>query len=76
MLQSLNLPAISILAPAYNEGLNIVENVRSLLTINYPAFEIVIINDGSKDDSLRKLIEEYELEKKIFCIIVSFLPRL
>ncbi|MFN4764172.1 glycosyltransferase family 2 protein [Gillisia sp. Q332] len=64
MLQSLNLPAISILAPAYNEGLNIVENVRSLLTINYPSFEIVIINDGSKDDSLKKLIEEYELEKR------------
>ena len=64
MLQSLNLPAISILAPAYNEGLNIVENVRSLLTINYPSVEIVIINDGSKDDSLNKLIEEYELEKR------------
>jgi hypothetical protein len=64
MLQSLNLPAISILAPAYNEGLNIVENVRSLLTINYPSFEIVIINDGSKDDSLNKLIMEYELEKR------------
>jgi hypothetical protein len=64
MLQSLNLPAISILAPAYNEGLNIVENVRSLLTINYPSFEIVIINDGSTDDSLKKLIAEYELEKR------------
>ncbi|MCF4102748.1 glycosyltransferase [Gillisia sp. M10.2A] len=62
LLQSLNLPAISILAPAFNEGLNIVENVRSLLTINYPSFEIVIINDGSSDDSLAKLIEEYELE--------------
>ncbi len=73
MLQSLNLPAISILAPAYNEGLNIVENVRSLLTINYPSVEIVIINDGSKDDSLNKLIEEYELEKKDV-LYHSFIP--
>ena len=73
MLQSLNLPAISILAPAYNEGLNIVENVRSLLTINYPSVEIVIINDGSKDDSLNKLIEEYELEKRDV-LYHSFIP--
>ncbi|WP_034920813.1 glycosyltransferase family 2 protein [Gillisia sp. CAL575] len=64
LLQSLNLPAISILAPAFNEGLNIVENVRSLLTINYPSFEIVIINDGSSDNSMELLFAEYELEKK------------
>lgn len=64
LLQSLNLPAISILAPAFNEGLNIVENVRSLLTINYPSFEIVIINDGSSDNSMQLLIDAYELEKR------------
>ncbi|MCL6218848.1 glycosyltransferase family 2 protein [Zunongwangia pacifica] len=64
LLQASELPPVSILAPAYNEGLNIVENVRSLLTINYPSFEIVIINDGSKDDSLERLIEEYDLEKQ------------
>jgi len=64
LLQSLNLPAISILAPAFNEGLNIVENVRSLLTINYPSFEIVIINDGSSDNSLELLTKEYDLVPK------------
>ncbi len=64
LLQSLNLPAISILAPAFNEGLNIVENVRSLLTINYPSFEIVIINDGSSDNSMQLLTDAYELEKR------------
>ena len=64
LLQASELPPVSILAPAYNEGLNIVENVRSLLTINYPSFEIVIINDGSKDDTMERLIEEYDLEKQ------------
>ncbi|ADF52621.1 MAG: glycosyltransferase family 2 protein [Zunongwangia sp.] len=64
LLQASELPPVSILAPAYNEGLNIVENVRSLLTINYPSFEIVIINDGSKDDTMQRLIEEYDLEKQ------------
>lgn len=57
------LPAVSLLAPAYNEGKNIVDNVRSLLTLHYPSYEVVIINDGSKDDTLKLLIEAYELEK-------------
>ncbi|WP_318312834.1 glycosyltransferase family 2 protein [Flagellimonas crocea] len=63
LLQSTNLPSISILAPAYNEEANIVENVRSLLTVNYPSCEIVIINDGSKDGTLEKLIESFHLVK-------------
>ncbi len=55
-------PSISILAPAYNEGANIIENVRSLLNIHYNNVELIVINDGSQDDSLQKLIEAYEME--------------
>ena len=65
---SIHAPTVSILAPAYNEGLNIVENVRSLLSIYYTNLEVIIINDGSKDDSLAKLIEAYDLEKIDFFI--------
>jgi cellulose synthase/poly-beta-1,6-N-acetylglucosamine synthase-like glycosyltransferase len=54
-------PSLSILAPAYNEAATIVENVRSLLNIYYNHFEVIIINDGSKDDSLQKLIDVYDL---------------
>lgn len=61
LLQSSNLPQISILAPAYNEAANISENVRSLLTVNYPSYEIVIINDGSKDSTLETLISDFDL---------------
>ncbi|WP_456868250.1 glycosyltransferase family 2 protein [Galbibacter sp. BG1] len=61
LLQSTSLPSISILAPAYNEEANIVENIRSLLTINYPSYEIVIINDGSKDGTLERLIKNFHL---------------
>lgn len=57
-----NAPVFSLLAPAYNEGMTIVENVRSLLSLYYHNLEIIIINDGSKDDSMQKLIEAYELE--------------
>lgn len=56
-------PSVSILAPAYNEAANIIANVRSLLAIYYSNMEVIILNDGSKDDSLEKLIEAYNLEK-------------
>lgn len=61
-------PSISILAPAYNEGANIIENVRSLLSINYNNLELIIINDGSKDDSLQRLIAAYDLYKTDFFV--------
>ncbi|SDR65016.1 glycosyltransferase family 2 protein [Christiangramia echinicola] len=66
LLQSSKLPSISVLAPAYNEEANVVENVRSLLTLNYPSYEIVIINDGSKDETLQQLINTFDLVKKDF----------
>jgi len=55
-------PSISILAPAFNEGKTIIENVRALLSLYYSDFEVIVINDGSKDDTLQKLIKEYDLE--------------
>jgi cellulose synthase/poly-beta-1,6-N-acetylglucosamine synthase-like glycosyltransferase len=61
ILSSTFSPSISIIAPAYNESLNIVENVRSLLSSHYVNYDVLIINDGSKDDSLDKLIKAYDL---------------
>lgn len=62
LASSEHAPSLSILAPAYNEAATIVENVRSLLNIYYNHFEVIIINDGSKDDSLQKLLDVYDLE--------------
>ncbi|CAM1366378.1 conserved membrane hypothetical protein [Tenacibaculum sediminilitoris] len=56
-------PSISVIAPAYNESLNIVENIRSLLSLHYVDYEVIVVNDGSVDDSLEKLIKAYQLEK-------------
>lgn len=61
LLSSPLAPGISVLAPAFNEGMTIIFNVRSLLTLNYPKYEIIIINDGSTDNSLEQLINEFEL---------------
>ena len=46
------LKPVSILAPAYNEELTVVDNIRSLLNLNYPLFEVILINDGSQDGTL------------------------
>lgn len=59
--QSSLAPGISVIAPAFNEGVTIIMNVRSLLTLNYPEFEVIIVNDGSTDDTLEKLINEFEM---------------
>lgn len=57
------LPSISVVAPAYNEASTIIENINCLLSLKYPDFEVVIINDGSKDDTLRKIISYFNLIK-------------
>ncbi|MEO7049792.1 MAG: glycosyltransferase, partial [Ferruginibacter sp.] len=63
LASSTHLPGISVIAPAYNEAANIVANVRSMLSIHYNTLELIIINDGSKDDSLQRLIKAYDLYK-------------
>lgn len=57
------IPGVSIVAPAYNEEKTIVDNVKSLLDQDYPMFEVVIVNDGSKDQTLQKLITEFAMVK-------------
>lgn len=54
---------ISILAPAYNEESTVVASVRSLLQLQFPNYEVIVINDGSKDRTMEVLIEHFKLEK-------------
>lgn len=54
---------ISILVPAYNEEKTILESTKSFLSLNYEKYEVIISNDGSKDQTLEKLIEAYHLVK-------------
>ncbi|MFC4350343.1 glycosyltransferase family 2 protein [Fodinicurvata halophila] len=55
-------PPIALLVPAHNEQETVVENVNSLLSLQYPTFEVLVINDGSKDETLQRLIETFGLE--------------
>ncbi len=54
---------ISVVVPAYNEEATIIDNITSLLELNYPEFEIIVVNDGSKDKTLAKVIEHFKLRK-------------
>lgn len=55
-------PPISLLVPAYNEEKSIVDSLRSMLALNYPDFEVIAINDGSKDATLAAMIGGLGLE--------------
>ncbi len=66
IIKSNHIPGVSVIAPAFNEGATVVYNVKSLLSLTYPKFEIVLVNDGSTDDTLQKLIKEFDLIKVDF----------
>ena len=53
---------VSVIAPAFNEELSIVDSVKSLLSLEYPHHEVIVVNDGSKDDTLGALIRGFDME--------------
>jgi len=56
-----NMIPISLLVPAYNESATIVDNVSNLLSLDFPEYEVIVINDGSKDNTLDLLKEAFGL---------------
>ena len=56
-------PKISIIAPAFNESKTIIDNVRTLLSLYYNNFEVILVNDGSTDNTFEKIEKEYDLTK-------------
>ncbi|MDR6945347.1 glycosyltransferase [Mucilaginibacter pocheonensis] len=54
------LPPVSIIVPAYNEEVNAVATIQSLLKTEYPSFEIIFVDDGSKDKTFEVVTAAYE----------------
>ena len=52
---------VSVIVPAYNEALVISDSIRALLNLHYPEFEIIVVNDGSSDETLATLKEDFKL---------------
>jgi cellulose synthase/poly-beta-1,6-N-acetylglucosamine synthase-like glycosyltransferase len=56
-------PGIALVVPAYNEAATIEESVQSMLSLNYPELEVVVVNDGSTDETLARLTDRFALEE-------------
>lgn len=61
VLRSPATPPISVIVAAYNEEATISESLRGLLLLDYPQYEVVVVNDGSKDDTLPAAMSAFNL---------------
>src|SRR5437016_3760191 len=61
LMQSDALPPITILVPAYNEQKTIEASVTAILTLHYRNYEVVVVNDESKDETLEALRHAFDL---------------
>src|SRR5205085_2926533 len=48
-------PLVSVIVPAYNEEVNAVSSLQNLLQTDYPNFEIIFVDDGSRDNTYEKV---------------------
>ncbi len=55
------IPDITIIVPAYNEEKVITESVKALLDLDYPRLEVLVVNDGSKDETMKRLKKDFKL---------------
>src|SRR3954468_3010716 len=53
---------VSVIAPAYNEEVCVSACVQSLLALDYPEYEVIVVNDGSTDGTLQRLIADFDLQ--------------
>ena len=62
-MRSRAAPPISVIVPAYNEGATIRDNVMALLSLQYPDLRIIVVNDGSSDDTAERMLREFDMVK-------------
>lgn len=60
-----NAPPVSVIVPAYNEEVNAVSSLQNLLKTDYPNYNIVFVDDGSKDDTYAKVADVFNDHPKV-----------
>ncbi|MDY6983074.1 MAG: glycosyltransferase family 2 protein, partial [Pseudomonadota bacterium] len=63
LLASGFMPPITILAPAYGEEATCVESTQALLALEYPDYEVLVINDGSKDRTFERMVAAFDMKE-------------
>lgn len=53
---------ITLICPVYNEEAGVVASVNSLISLRYPDFQVVVVNDGSRDSTLDRLVAAFKLK--------------
>ena len=71
--ESTHYKPVTLICPAYNESTGIIASVNSLLGLSYPEIQLIVVNDGSTDDTLAKLIEAFRL-KPSYRVVRHALP--
>jgi cellulose synthase/poly-beta-1,6-N-acetylglucosamine synthase-like glycosyltransferase len=62
LMSTAGMPPVTLIAPAYNEEPTCVESTRSLLTLRYPSYDILVVNDGSSDGTLARMMKSFDME--------------
>lgn len=55
--------SVTIIVPAYNEDVSIVNCIRMLMNLDYPNYEIIAVNDGSSDRTTKNILESFTLNQ-------------
>ncbi len=62
-IEAIYTKPVSIIVPAFNEEAGIIDSIHSLLSLQYPQVEIVVVNDGSTDQTQQKVIEQFQMKQ-------------
>jgi cellulose synthase/poly-beta-1,6-N-acetylglucosamine synthase-like glycosyltransferase len=71
-LASAGAPPVTLIVPAYNEEETVVDVVRALLTLNYPEYEIIVVNDGSEDSTVDRLKSAFDMGRAARMQVAEF----
>lgn len=63
LMDSVTTPPLTVVVAAHNEEATVVESIQALLGLRYPRLEVIVVNDGSDDNTLEELVRHFSLRR-------------